>query len=134
MNAFFFKFARATSNLVAHPFMFLLAVLSVVAWAALGPVLHFSEGWQLWINTVTTILTFLMVFLLQHTQNHDTRAVHVKLNELLRALAEARTEMVDLENVSDEELAKYCEEFKILHNKAAALLERKGKARRTRAS
>jgi len=123
MNEFFSKIARLASNVIARPVVFLLAVLSVLLWALAGPFLHYSQGWQLVINTATTILTFLMVFLLQNTQNHDTRAIHVKLDELLRAIAEARTEMVDLENMSEAELAKYSEEFRTLHVRAAGLLQ-----------
>lgn len=125
MNALFAKIARSASNLVARPGVFLFAVLAVVAWALAGPALHYSDRWQLWINTSTTILTFLMVFLLQNTQNHDTKALHIKLDELLRAVGDARTEMVDLENLNDEELEKYCAEFKALHLQAAAVLQKK---------
>ena len=127
MNAVFSKLARLASTLVAQPVVFLIAVAIVLVWAMIGPFVGYSETWQLVINTGTTIVTFLMIFLLQNTQNHDTKAIHVKLNELLRAVAEARTEMVDLENVSDEELAKYCEEFKKLHLRASALLEQKNR-------
>ena len=125
MNSLFARIARVASNLVARPGVFLFAVLAVVVWAAAGPALHYSDQWQLWINTSTTILTFLMVFLLQNTQNHDTKAIHIKLDELLRAVSDARTEMVDLENMDDAELEKYCTEFKALHLQAAALLEKK---------
>ena len=93
--------------------------------AALGPRLHYSENWQLWINTMTTILTFLMVFLLQHSQNRDTRAVQLKLDELLRAINGARNEFIDLENLSEQELAKYCREFQELHLRYARLIENK---------
>ena len=105
---------------------FVAAVLSVVVWAATGPALHYSENWQLIINTSTTILTFLMVFLLQNMQNRDSRAMQVKLDELLRAVKGARTELVDLENVTEAELTQYCEEFKKLHFQYATLLTKRG--------
>ena len=125
MNELFSRLARGAANLIAHPLVFLAALLAVLGWAAAGPFVNYSENWQLVINTSTTILTFLMVFLLQNMQNRDTRAIHVKLNELLRAVTDARTEMVDLENVGEEELSRYCEEFKRMHIRAAALLKDK---------
>ena len=112
--------------MVAHPMAFVAAVMSVVVWAATGPALHYSENWQLIINTSTTILTFLMVFLLQNMQNRDSRAMQVKLDELLRAVKGARTELVDLENVTEAELEQYCEEFKKLHFQYATLLTKRG--------
>jgi len=126
MQDLFIRIARWASNLVAHPLAFIAASASVVIWAAFGPALHYSGGWQLVINTGTTILTFLMIFLLQNTQNRDSRAMHIKLDELLRAVKGARTELVDLENVTEEELARYCEEFKSLHLHYAQLLSQRG--------
>ncbi len=93
------------------PTAFLLASASIVVWALLGPVFHFSDTWQLVINTATTIITFLMVFLIQNTQNRDTRALHLKLDELLRGVEGARTGLVSLENLSDEELDRLQREF-----------------------
>jgi low affinity Fe/Cu permease len=121
----FSKFARTVAALAGHPAAFAAAVVGVVVWAALGPRLHYSENWQLWINTMTTILTFLMVFLLQHSQNRDTRAVQLKLDELLRAINGARNEFIDLENLSEQDLAKYCREFQELHLRYARLIENK---------
>jgi len=125
MHDFFSRLARWASNLVAHPGAFIFATMGVLAWAALGPALHYSTGWEFIINTSTTILTFLMVFLLQNTQNRDSRAMQVKLDELLRAVKGARTELVDLENVTESELARYCEEFKKLHLRYAELLAKR---------
>lgn len=128
MYDFFVRLARGAAAAVAHPIAFVLAAFSVAVWAALGPVFHYSEAWQLVINTGTTILTFLMVFLLQNTQNRDARAMQIKLDELLRAVKGARTELVDLENVTEKELERYCNEFKVLHLRYAKVLEkRKGK-------
>lgn len=126
MREFFSKFARGVAFLTGHPAAFVIALFGVGCWAALGPGLHYSETWQLWINTTTTILTFLMVFLLQHSQNRDARAVQLKLDELLRAVTGARNEMIDLENLSEEELAKYYREFQALHLRYAKVIGPKG--------
>ena len=126
-NNFFTRVARVTANGVAHPLAFVGALIVVLVWGVWGPVTHYSETWQLVINTGTTILTFLMIFLLQNTQNRDSRAMHLKLDELLRAVRGARTEMVDLENVTEEELSRYCEEFKNLHLRYARVLAKRGR-------
>lgn len=107
----FSRFARFASTWFAHPVAFALAVLSVIVWAASGPLFHYSADWQLVINTGTTILTFLMVFLIQNTQNRDAKAMQLKLDELLRSVRGARNEMIELENLSEEELMRYCREF-----------------------
>ena len=122
IHELFNRVARSASNAVAHPLAFVAALVFILIWAASGPGLHYSETWQLVINTSTTILTFLMVFLLQNMQNRDSRAMQVKLDELLRALKGARTELVNLENVTEEELTSYCEEFKNLHLRYAKAL------------
>lgn len=119
------RFARTISAASSHPFAFVIAVLGVVIWAICGPAVHYSETWQLWINTSTTILTFLMVFLLQHAQNRDMRALQAKLDELLRAGTGARNELINLESVSEAELERYCHEFKELHLKSVEVLEKK---------
>lgn len=116
MSEFFRKFANRTSALVGSPWAFIIAALVIVIWAFTGPLFGFSDTWQLVINTGTTIITFLMVFLIQNTQNRDSKAIHLKLDELLRAVQEARTGMVDLENLPDAELAKLQEEFKEIHD------------------
>ncbi len=126
MNDLFSRLARTSAAVVAHPISFILAVITIIVWAAFGPILHYSENWQLIINTSTTILTFLMIFLLQNMQNRDSRAMQVKLDELLRAVKGARTEMVNLENVTEAELSRYCEEFKNLHLKYAEVLSKRG--------
>lgn len=127
MKCLFSRFARGVAAVSGHPATFLTAMLGVLIWALMGPFVHFSEIWQLWINTSTTILTFLMVFLLQHSQNHDSRAVQIKLDELLRSIEGARNELIDLENLSEEELSRYCDEFKDLHLKYAQVLQKRGK-------
>lgn len=133
MRELFSKFARGVSALAGHPAAFAAALFGVLLWAALGPRLHYSENWQLWINTATTILTFLMVFLLQHSQNRDARAVQLKLDELLRAVTGARNEFIDLENLSEEELARYCREFQDLHLRYARVIQKKAGAPRSAA-
>ncbi len=110
-----FRFcARWISNLTGSPAAFIVATLSIIIWAAMGPMFHYSDTWQLVINTATTIITFLMVFLIQNTQNRDTRAMQLKLDELLRAVKGARTSMVNLESLSDEELDQMQEQFERL--------------------
>lgn len=125
LQELFSRFARTVSALAAHPLAFALAVSVVLIWAASGPASDYSETWQLWINTSTTVLTFLMVFLLQNTQTRDTRALHVKLDELLRAVHGARNELIDLENLSEAELERYSNEFKRLHLRYAEAVTRK---------
>jgi low affinity Fe/Cu permease len=117
MNLWFSRVASRTAQLVGHPYMFLFAVVVLVAWAISGPFFHFSDTWQLIINTGTTIITFLVVFLIQNTQNRDAKALHLKLDELIRSHVPARNDMIDIEKLSDEELdelekryAAICEE------------------------
>ena len=107
----FRKFAHSTSQFAGSPWIFTLACFVIIAWAAMGPTFHFSDTWQLVINTGTTIVTFLMVFLIQNTQNRDARAMHLKLDELIRALQGARNQLVNLEDMSDEELDRLQAEF-----------------------
>lgn len=114
LNESFRKFARATAGLMGMPWSFVAAVGVIVAWAATGPAFGYSDTWQLVINTGTTIITFLMVFLIQNTQNRDAQAIHLKLDELLRAVAEARNGLIDLEELSDEQLVELREEFQAL--------------------
>src|SRR5213076_1499923 len=111
-NGWFGKVAAKIAVLVGSPWAFGLAVGAIVVWAALGPRYHYSDTWQLIINTGTTIVTFLMVFLIQNTQNRDARAIHLKLDELIRGLRGPRNKMVDLEDCSDEEIDQLEEEFK----------------------
>lgn len=114
MRDLFHKFAHKASNVVGSPWAFLVAVLLVAAWAVSGPIFGFSDTWQLVINTGTTVVTFLTVFLIQNTQNRDNRAMNLKLDELIRAVARARTGLVELEELSDDELDKLHDEFQAL--------------------
>lgn len=121
MNDFFRKFAHHASLLVGSPWSFIVALTIILIWAVTGPVFHFSDTWQLVINTGTTIITFLMVFLIQNTQNRDAKAIHLKLDELLKSADQARDNLIDLEDLSDDELAQLEKEFKALREKNAAL-------------
>ena len=111
MQNLFRKFAQAASQAVGSSWAFILAVLIILVWALAGPMFHYSDTWQLVINTGTTIITFLMVFLIQNTQNRDAKAIHLKLDELIRAVEGARTHLVELEALSDEELERLQKQF-----------------------
>jgi low affinity Fe/Cu permease len=111
-------FARRSSAILGSAWAFVVAVFIIAVWGLTGPTFHFSDTWQLIINTGTTIVTFLMVFLIQNTQNRDAKAMQLKLDEIIRALKAARNELVDLEDLSDEELKKIEEQFKELRQKA----------------
>jgi low affinity Fe/Cu permease len=117
MKTAFHKFAAMAADAMGSSWAFLVALAAVILWAALGPHYHYSDTWELVINTGTTIVTFLMVFLIQHTQNRDTRALHLKLDELLRAVKGARTGLVNLEALSDEDLAQLQREFERLQQR-----------------
>jgi low affinity Fe/Cu permease len=117
MNDFFRKFAHKTSEIVGSPWAFIVAVGIILIWALTGSLFGYSDTWQLVINTGTTIITFLMVFLIQNTQNRDATAIHLKLDELIRAVKEARNSLVDLEDLSDEELKQLQEQFKRIHER-----------------
>ena len=111
-------FAQRSSILLGSAWAFSGAVLVILVWLITGPTFHFSDTWQLIINTATTIITFLMVFLIQNTQNRDAKAMQLKLDELIRAVKGARNQLVDLENLSDEDLKKLEEQFRRLRSKA----------------
>jgi len=100
----FHDFAKSLAAAVGSPWVFITALAVVVLWSATGPLFHYSDTWQLVINTGTTIVTFLMVFLIQNTQNRDAKAIHLKLDELIRSVKGARNQLIDLEELSEEEL------------------------------
>jgi len=108
----FARMACTTAHWMGKPIVFLVAVASVVVWAATGPMFHYSDTWQLVINTSTTIVTFLMVFLIQNTQNRDTMALQLKLSELIIAMQGAQNRVANAEDLSDEELEKLHEELR----------------------
>jgi low affinity Fe/Cu permease len=111
-------FARQSSIILGSAWAFAGAVLVIAVWSLTGPTFHFSDTWQLIINTATTVITFLMVFLIQNTQNRDAKAVHLKLDEIIRAVKGARNELVDLEELSDEDLKKLEKQFQRIRRKA----------------
>lgn len=111
-------FARRSSVMLGSAWAFAGAVLVILVWLLTGPTFHFSDTWQLIINTATTVITFLMVFLIQNTQNRDAKAVHLKLDELIRAIKDARNELVDHDDLSDEELQKLEEQFRRMRQRA----------------
>ena len=110
----FSDLARRAACLLGTPAAFGVACATVVVWAVAGPAFRYTDTWQLVINTGTTIVTFLMVFLVQHTQNRDARALHLKLDELLRSVKDARNKLIDLENCGDEELDRIERQFRAL--------------------
>ena len=111
-------FAHRSAFMLGSAWAFAAAAFVILVWLVTGPTFHFSDTWQLIINTATTIITFLMVFLIQNTQNRDAKAVHLKLDEMIRAIKGARNQLVDLEDLSDEELKKLEEQFQQLRKKA----------------
>jgi low affinity Fe/Cu permease len=112
MQDLFARFSRGVARVVGSPWAFILSIGIILVWAMTGPALGFSATWQLVINTSTTIITFLMVFIIQNTQNRDARAIHVKLDELIHAVQEAHDDVVDIEEATEEELAKHEDHFR----------------------
>jgi low affinity Fe/Cu permease len=125
----FRRFAARVAHGVGHAYTFLGALLLIVAWAATGPIFHWSDTWQLVINTGTTIVTFLMVFLIQNTQNRDAKAIHLKLDELIKAIEPARNAMIDLEDLEDDKLEELEREYRRIRDEAATELQRRSRSR-----
>jgi len=111
MRNVFSEFARMTAGVLGSATAFVVATASIVVWLAVGPLFGWSDAWQLWVNTGTTVITFLMVFVIQNAQNRDTRAIQIKLDELIRAVGPAMTGLVDIEKLSDDELKRLQERF-----------------------
>jgi low affinity Fe/Cu permease len=130
VNDLFRIFARRSSMALGSAWTFTLAILIILIWGLSGPSFRFSETWQLIINTGTTIVTFLMVFLIQNTQNRDSKAINLKLDEIIRALKGARNKLINLEGLSDEGLTKLEKQFKRVRKKA----ERDGESGRNEPS
>lgn len=115
MKELFHKFASSVSKVTGSAYSFMAALLIVVVWMVSGPLFNFSDTWQLVINTGTTIITFLMVFLIQNTQNRDTEVIQLKLDELIRAVETARNDLIDLEDLTDAQVERLKEQFKHMH-------------------
>src|SRR4029450_8070833 len=118
VNDLFRFFARRSSTVLGSAWAFTLAIVIILVWGLSGPTFHFSETWQLIINTGTTIVTFLMVFLIQNTQNRDAKAVNLKLDEIIRAVKGARNKLISLEGLSDEALKNLEKQFERVREKA----------------
>ena len=118
MKDIFRKFAHWTSRMAGAPWTFTLALLAILAWALTGPMFDFSTTWQLIVNTGTTILTFLMVFLIQNTQNRDSHAIHLKLDEIIHSLKNARDDLIDIEDDTDEKLDALEREFETMRRQS----------------
>ena len=117
MNQLFRKFSIAAANALGSSWMFIANVFLILVWLFAGPFFHYSDTWQLVVNTATTVFTYLAVFLIQNTQNRDATAIHLKLDELIKGVSGARTHLVNLENLNDEELAALQDEFTKLRKK-----------------
>jgi low affinity Fe/Cu permease len=117
MNDAFRKFAQLVAQVVGSSWTFLIAILVIVVWGVTGPLFHYSDTWQLVINTGTSVITFLMVFIIQNSQNRDAKAMHLKLDELIRAVEGARTGLVNLEALSDEDVLQLEQEFERLRKR-----------------
>jgi low affinity Fe/Cu permease len=126
-KSFFTRFATGASHATGRPATFVLAVAIVVVWAVTGPMFGFSDTWQLVINTGTTIITFLMVFLIQNTQNRDSEAMHVKMDELIRAVEGAHNALLDLEELEEKDLDAIRERYRRLAQKARRDVEQGGR-------
>ena len=129
MNDLFHKIAQKMSEAVGSAWAFIIAVVIIAVWGVTGPIFNYSDTWQLIINTSTTIVTFLMVFLIQNTQNRDAKVIHLKLDELIRVTRKARNHLVDLEDLSEEEIKRLEQEFQLLRERS----EKRSEKERTRA-
>src|SRR5690242_5131230 len=123
-KSFFGSLASKIAHWMGHPIGFVAALGVIVVWAALGPMFHFTDTWQLVINTGTTIVTFLMVFLIQNTQNRDSRAIQIKLDELIRSAKGAPNALLDLEELTEDELMRIREQSMLLAQQARENLTR----------
>jgi low affinity Fe/Cu permease len=123
MNQVFRKFSVAAANALGSSWMFIANVMLILVWLFAGPFFHYSDTWQLIVNTATTVFTYLAVFLIQNTQNRDATAIHLKLDELIKGVGGARTRLVNLESLSDEKLLALQEEFARLRTKYAEIVD-----------
>lgn len=126
-SKWFTRFAKQTSKLAGRPIAFILAVVILIVWAASGPLFGFGDTWQLVINTGTTIITFLMVFVIQNTQNRDTAALQIKLDEVIRSIEGAHNKLLDLEELDEKELEQIRENYERLAKEARDKMESGGR-------
>ena len=124
--SWFSTFATSTAKITGHPMTFVLASASIIVWACMGPVFHFSDTWQLVVNTTTTIITFLMVFLIQDSQNRDSAAIQIKLDELIRAQKEANNALLDIEELDEKDIHKLRKDYEHLAEDARSKLDEAG--------
>ena len=125
VHLWFSRFATSTAQMVGQAYMFLLAVAVIVVWGLTGPYFHYSDTWQLIINTGTTIITFLVVFLIQNTQNRDAKALHLKLDELIRSHSPASNDLIDIEKLSDQELHELEKRYELIREEIEARKSKK---------
>jgi low affinity Fe/Cu permease len=123
-RAWYTRFAKGAAGFSGRPVTFILALALIIAWLITGPFFGFNDTWQLVINTATTILTFLMVFVIQNTQNRDTHAIQVKLDELIRATEGAHNALLDLEELEDRQLEKFAKKYENLAKQARSALQK----------
>ncbi|MGH9514226.1 MAG: low affinity iron permease family protein [Terriglobales bacterium] len=123
----FHVFATRAANAVGNKWAFLAALLIIVLWLVSGPYFHYSDTWQLIINTGTTVVTFLVVFLIQNTQNRDARAIHLKLDEIIKSIDQAHNEMIDIEHLSDDELQKLADKYQKVREECDSRSRRRNK-------
>jgi low affinity Fe/Cu permease len=128
LNFWFSRFASRAAQVVGQPYMFFLAAAAIIVWGISGSYFHFSDTWQLVINTGTTIITFLVVFLIQNTQNRDAKALHLKLDELIRSHHPASDDLIDIEKLSDEELDVLEKRYEAIRKQCEARREQKMKS------
>jgi low affinity Fe/Cu permease len=121
-QSWFTRIAKLTSRMAGRPAAFLIAILTIVVWGATGPMFGFTDTWQLVINTGTTIVTFLMVFLIQNTQNRDSEAIQIKLDELIRTVEGAHNALLDLEELEEKDLLRIRRDYTRLAERARAAL------------
>jgi len=125
INEYFRRVSVKVSEWSGHPSAFVIACSIIIIWLLTGPIFQYSDTWQLVINTATTVSEFVMIFVLQNTQNRDTLTMQLKLDELLRAIREARNTLVNLEEMSDEEIKALQKEFRELHDRAESALKKR---------
>ncbi len=128
VNFWFSRFASRTAQIVGHPYVFFSALAILVIWGLTGPYFHYSDTWQLVINTGTSVVTFLVVFLIQNTQNRDAKALHLKLDELIRSHHPASDDLIDIEKLSDEELDALEKKYEAIRKRCEARREQKVKS------